>query len=209
MSETHVAGAGEHLARIAAHQGLASYVALWEAPANAELKRARESPHLLAAGDVVTVPVPARREVDRPTEARHQFRIDLRPLALRLRLRTWDGRAEPDEVTAGYLEGQPVTPTNRGDGEVALDIEPTSDRCWLRFGDRELLARIGQLQPVETPAGVRQRLENLGYFPGPAEDPTDLDLRSAIEEFQCDQGLVVDGKVGSKTRAALRREHGC
>ena len=32
---------------------------------------------------------------------------------------------------------------------------------------------------------------------------------SAIEEFQCDHGLVVDGKCGPATQAKLKQVHGC
>ena len=67
--------------------------------------------------------------------------------------------------------------------------------------------RVGLLQPVDTVAGVRERLNNLGYDAGDGDDPTALQFRSAVEEFQCDQALPVDGKVGPVTRAALARAH--
>ena len=34
-------------------------------------------------------------------------------------------------------------------------------------------------------------------------------FRSAVEEFQCDQGLTVDGKCGPITQAKLKQAHGC
>ena len=33
-------------------------------------------------------------------------------------------------------------------------------------------------------------------------------IRSAVEEFQCDHGLSVDGEVGPKTQRALVDAHG-
>ena len=56
-----------------------------------------------------------------------------------------------------------------------------------------------------------ERLENLGYEPG-SLSPTGPDdaygFRMAVEEFQCDHGLVVDGVVGPKTLAMLAGVHG-
>ena len=45
------------------------------------------------------------------------------------------------------------------------------------------------------------------YSPG--DDPKNLDFRSAVEEFQCDQKLSVDGVVGPATRARLVKAYGC
>jgi len=37
----------------------------------------------------------------------------------------------------------------------------------------------------------------------------DQQFRSAVEEFQCDQGLTVDGICGPLTQAKLKQVHGC
>ena len=67
--------------------------------------------------------------------------------------------------------------------------------------------KIGYLDPVEEVSGQIGRLDNLGYFPG---DGTDEDqFKSAIEEFQCDNGLTVDGDCGPGTQAKLKEIHGC
>jgi peptidoglycan hydrolase-like protein with peptidoglycan-binding domain len=34
-------------------------------------------------------------------------------------------------------------------------------------------------------------------------------FRSAVEEFQCDHGLTVDGDCGAQTQAKLLSVHGC
>ncbi len=55
-------------------------------------------------------------------------------------------------------------------------------------------------------------LLNLGYLAGPFGGRSDEENRmmflSAIEEFQCDHGLVVDGKCGPGTQAQLKQIHG-
>ena len=69
--------------------------------------------------------------------------------------------------------------------------------------------RIGHLDPVEETSGQEARLNNLGYAAtgGVEKDPDAL--RSAIEEFQCDHGLTVDGICGAKTQNKLKEVHGC
>jgi len=96
---------------------------------------------------------------------------------------------------------------------------------------------VGGLRPVETVPGQIARLNNLGYFAGDPDAPPDptptastppagaskpdnaaekkpdpdaeLRFRSAVEEFQCDHGLSVDGKCGPNTQAKLKEVHGC
>lgn len=43
----------------------------------------------------------------------------------------------------------------------------------------------------------------------PPIDALELRFRSAVEEFQCDNGLTVDGKCGPNTQAKLKLIHGC
>jgi hypothetical protein len=44
---------------------------------------------------------------------------------------------------------------------------------------------------------------------GKKDDETRALFLSAVEEFQCDHGLVVDGKCGPTTQAKLKQVHGC
>ncbi|MEJ7714115.1 MAG: peptidoglycan-binding domain-containing protein [Pyrinomonadaceae bacterium] len=69
--------------------------------------------------------------------------------------------------------------------------------------------KIGYLDPVEEVSGQLARLINLGYYRGPSERQGNAELLSAIEEFQCENNLTVDGKCGPKTQAKLKEIHGC
>ncbi len=57
-----------------------------------------------------------------------------------------------------------------------------------------------------TPSGQQARLDNLGYF---ASDGDDDAFKSAVEEFQCDNSLTVDGDCGPATQAKLKQVYGC
>ena len=77
------------------------------------------------------------------------------------------------------------------------------------FQDVEIPIKIGHLDPIETPSGQWARLNNLGYFPEePKEENTDA-MKSAVEEFQCDHNLAVDGVCGPQTQKKLKQVHGC
>ena len=200
---------GDHLTRVAGTYGFRSYGPLWNDAANASLRSHRPNPHILAAGETVHVPELNLREVDRPTEARHRFRAELHPLVVRVARKHWDGTDDERAPAVVRLDGKAVAVGGNGPGELEAPVAASDDRLTLDLEGGGIVTRIGFLQPVDTLAGVRDRLANLGYRPGEADRSDALDFRSAVEEFQCDHGLAVDGNVGPATRAALVRAHGC
>lgn len=50
---------------------------------------------------------------------------------------------------------------------------------------------------------VQRRLEELGFHPGPRDGAYGAQTAAAVQAFQQDQGLVIDGEVGKRTAAAL------
>ncbi|MGE0438842.1 MAG: peptidoglycan-binding protein [Gemmatimonadales bacterium] len=204
----HTARLGDHLSRVAATFGFRSYAPLWNHPDNRVLRTRRANPNILAEGDSIHVPELIDQEVDRPTEQRHRFRAELHPLEVRISLRQWTGTPRTDEVTEVLLDGRPGPFTVVGPGVIAIPVGVLTDRVVVTTAAGELVGRVGFLQPVDTPAGQRERLTNLGYQAGDSADPRQLDFRSAVEEFQCDHGLVVDGVVGPVTRGKLVAVHG-
>lgn len=66
---------------------------------------------------------------------------------------------------------------------------------------------LGYLDPVTEPTGVQQRLANLGYDCGPDDGVIGSRTKSALKEFQKQQGLPCTGEVDSDTRATLERVH--
>lgn len=76
-------------------------------------------------------------------------------------------------------------------GLVVCQQEPRSEATW-RLGDESEYVRI-----------LEQRLSELGYSPGNTDGTFDEDTRTAVEQFQTDKGLYVDGIVGKNTKAGL------
>jgi hypothetical protein len=208
----HTVAPGDHMSRVAATNGFKSHVPLTDEPTNAPLIKLRKTPHILGVGDPVTVPPLEAREVDRATDQRHRFHATIPELVLRVKHLNWVGVPITPPATA-LGDGKPLVVTPGSAGVFTVPVTPVLDR--VRFahitnpkGDDTLL-RVGFLQPVDTVAGARERLTNLGYEAGDKDDVTNLQLRSAVEEFQCDQKLLVDGRIGPDTRARLLKVHGC
>jgi len=200
---------GEHVSRLAAQHGFRSFGPLWDDPGNLELRRKRVTPHILAEGDTVKIPPLNVREVDRPTDQRHRFRAQMHSLVARLEFKTWDNKPEKEAPKEVLVDGKPTPFKAEKPGVIEVPVTGTTDRCTVRFAATAPVSRLGFLQSVATLAGVRERLNNLGYLAGDTEDPANLRFRSAVEEYQCDHGLVVDGKLGPKTRSSLSKTHGC
>jgi len=80
--------------------------------------------------------------------------------------------------------------------------------------NRTLRLRIGDLDPIDTIAGLRKRLLHLGYYQPTRvgienQDATDGDaLIAALKAFQAFEVLPVTGKLDDETRKALNEAHG-
>jgi N-acetylmuramoyl-L-alanine amidase len=220
VAANHTVAPGEHLASIARKYGFSSYKAIWDHAQNAELKRKRQNPNVIAPGDRLFIPDKEQKQEEASTEQKHRF--TLRADKLKLRLVVHDASASPIANAECELRvgNQRVELTTDDTGKLEQDITPGDEIAFLTVKDPsspnlEILIplKIGHLDPVEEESGQRARLINLGYLSAPAagESPDDgaMKLLAAIEEFQCENGLSVDGKCGPVTQAKLKQVHGC
>jgi len=69
--------------------------------------------------------------------------------------------------------------------------------------------KVAPLPPIDELPGIRARLNNLGYPPGPIDEP-DMDpaTQSALESFQTDNDLLRTGEADAETQQALLAKHG-
>ena len=231
MGTLHTVVQGEHISHIARRYGFTSFKPIWHAAENAALREKRKTPDVLFPGDQVFIPERAIREEPRPTDQRHRFVKQGETLMLRVVLKGF--RDEPLKRHEGTLrvESDGKNFNSKEDGLLEREIAPTAEHgLILDTGEagaladadeqRELQLKIGHLDPVDELSGQMARLNNLGYGAGPvptralspkeeADIRTSMTFRSAVEEFQCDAGLLVDGKCGKQTQAKLLAVHGC
>ena len=209
MPVSHTVKQGEHLSKICDKYGFADYRTVWDHPDNAELKRKRENPNILYPGDKLVIPDKQSQQESGATEQRHQFRLNRHPLMLRLVIRDQDGEPITDTECTLQVDGKEYELTTDGDGRIEQEITPRAESGVLTILGVEMPVEIGHLDPVEEHSGQEDRLDNLGYAATGGNAGDGEKFLSAVEEFQCDHDLTVDGICGSKTQAKLLEVHGC
>jgi N-acetylmuramoyl-L-alanine amidase len=220
MSTYHEVVQGEHLSGIAKKYGFSSYKTIWDHGQNAELKKQRLNPNVIFPGDRLFIPEKGEKQVSKNTEKRHHFQLKREKLRLRLVLEDLYEKPIANARVELHIENETFNLTTSGQGRIEQDIKPTDQRAFLTIKDpqtpiNEILIpiKIGDLDPVEEESGQKARLNNLGYFAGPFGEKTEKENKemflSAVEEFQCDHNLTVDGKCGRNTQAKLKQVHGC
>jgi hypothetical protein len=212
----HKVQEGEHLSRIAHAYGHRKIAPVWNLPDNASLKSERLNPHVLNPGDVVAVPELEVKETNAPTDQAHRFQIADERLKLGLKLIGPAGilSGTACEVQVGF-DSQNLTADSKGEvfrpvapddekGRVVIHLEQPNVTMSL---DLDLVLLLGHLRPAKTREGQTARLLNLGYLLS-EDDDDEESFRSAVEEFQCDNKLQIDGKCGPATQAKLTSVHG-
>lgn len=209
MPVRHVVQQGEHLATLALQYGFRHVATVWDAPENEALRATRENPYVLLPGDVVSIPDREARVEEAPTGRRARFRIAGEKLLLRVVLLDWFGKPMAGAECKLALDGREEDVTADGDGAVEREIRGSSREVKLTAGGYEFELMLGHLDPSSERSGACARLAGLGYLPSPDEGDDDDALRGAIEFFQHDYGLTVDGELGDALSSALRDAFGC
>lgn len=68
-------------------------------------------------------------------------------------------------------------------------------------------AKLNQLHPVETVAGLQARLNNLGFNAGPVDGIMGRKTKAATKKFQSFHQLMIDGVSGPQTQQKLTQIH--
>ncbi len=215
MSSYHTVEQGEHLSLIAEKYGFMDYQTIWGRDENADLRQKRQNPNTLFPGDQVFIPDKQLKKNSVDTGQLHRFQIKKSKLTLRLALEYADGSPLADVECELKVDGQAKPVTTDDDGMIELEIPGSAREASVAFKEAglpfglEIPLKIGHLDPVDEQTGQVARLNNLGYLAGPLDPVDEKKFASAVEEFQCDTGLQVDGTCGPETQAKLVEVHGC
>jgi hypothetical protein len=204
----HVVQQGEHLSGIADQYGFRSYKTLWDFADNASLKQSRDNPHVLMPGDIVNVPDPQTKQESAPTAKSSRFQVPTSGLRLRIKLLDAGRNAIKSTPTQLSVEGTSTQPSTDGDGLVDQTIAAKAHIARLVVEDADFSIQIGDLNPLPDQSAWEARLNNLGYQVPPADDRDDDEVRSALEEFQCDYGLQLTGQQDDATKAKIKEVFG-
>ena len=225
MSGYYIVRQGDHVTRIAISCGFIDWSPVWNAPENADLRSKRTSPDVLMPGDSLYVPDLQTKELSAATDQAHKYKLGHKPLNLRIKIldrfsdclssTDCDFRVGADSKnistdSAGGLE-HPLTLQQRMASDGSLQFqEPLVVNQQNLVRTVQIPLQLGQIDPVDQVSGQLKRLKNLGYYPSVQEDDPDAKLfQAAIEEFQCENNLTVDGICGPQTQARLKAVYGC
>lgn len=206
MSKRHVARPGDTIETIAEAHGLAPD-ALWHHPDNAALRERRRDRNVLHAGDEIHVPDSRPGTVMVATGSTHVFKRNGVPSMYRLQL---CANGEPRADVPWRIEVDDRTFRGRTDAEgiVEFYLHPVHRTAWLHVdGDPPRQLALGFLDPLETCAGVQQRLSNLG-IECPRSGVYDDATRSALRAYQRRNGLAETGEADEPTCTLLASAHG-
>lgn len=204
----YVVAVGESVPTVALRAGF-FWETLWNHPDNAELAQARKDPGILVPGDRVVVPERTPKQVPCATGARHVFRR--RGVPSRFSVQLFErGKPRAGEPYRLELEdGTQVEGTLDDEGLLDVFLDATVKRATLVIGgDEEVYdVEIGGLLPIDSLAGVQQRLANLGCYSGAIDGTASDALAAGIGAFQGKSSLPITGEMDDATRAALGTAH--
>lgn len=211
----HVVKQGDYLSKLAKQYGFADWKTIWNNPENAELKKKRENPNILYPGDKLIIPEKGEKQDSASAGQTHKYKKKGKPLKLRLVLKDINFKPLANKKCTLHVDGLQFEITSQANGLVEHEIPHDAHQARLLVEDDrapvtlEVPIQIGHLNPIDTVSGQKARLNNLGYFAGALDEEDEALFKSAVEEFQCDQHLTVDGKCGPKTQGKLKEVYGC
>jgi len=202
----HRVGPNDSILSIAKSAGF-FWKTIWNHGNNSELKTKRKEPEILQPGDWVYVPDLDPKKVSKPNESKHKFKLKGEQAKFQIQLKEL-GEPRADEDYTLIIDGVITTGKTDGDGWVRCDIpnDASGGELILLGGKERIPIHIGQLDPIDSARGVRQRLTNLGY----EASGGDLDEmpKEAITLFQTKNQLTpADGEYTADTKAKLLELH--
>ena len=205
--QTVVVGSDDSILSIAKANGF-YWSTVWNHPKNSALKTKRKVPEVLQEGDEVYVPKPEPKKVGKPNEARHKFKLKGEQAKFKMRLKQL-GKPRANEDYILVIDGVTKTGKTDADGKIETDIPNDAKGGVLKLqnGKEEIPVSIGRLDPVDSPAGVRQRLLNLGFTPTEEDaDPAQMP-KGMLKTFQNKYQLTVTGEYDGATKGKLTELH--
>jgi hypothetical protein len=193
--------------------------AVWNDPANADLRQQRGDPHVLAPLDILKIPETEPIWHSLTTGTTNEFTASTPPL-LHGRVQCFGLDGQPIAgATFTVLDVSPPTQgTTTDDGTAEFSFPSDVSTVRLEFADLKLvlLAHVAHLDPITTPSGVQQRLEGLRIIPPlpiiPDEDFRDMLAEYAViaglQRFQRQQGIEPTGELDDATLQALVKAYG-
>ena len=211
MPQTYTVVEGDYLSGIAEKFGFRDFQTIWDDPGNDDIRTKRSDPQVLMPGDAISIPDKQQKtETGRATNQLHTFVVDRPRLILKLAVRDFDDLPVANADCELEIDGATYNLQTDSNGQIQHEIPRTAKGGTLKIPSLgyEMPVKVGHLDPIDESTGWLARLINLGYHPGPLDNPDKLLIQYAIEEFQCDNGINVTGVLDDSTQGKLKEKHG-
>ena len=215
MGAHHTVQQGECLSSVAKQYHLSDYRLIYDHPENAEFKRRRPDPNIIYPGDVLFIPDKELKEVPRPTDNKHKFKLKEQLVLLRIVVK--DDQDHPYANKRYQLTVDDTQFDGRTNGQGLLEQKIPADatdgelKVWTGQDDRidfhGWKLSLGHLDPVETVTGVQARLNNLGFYCGAVDGIVGPMTSEALRDFQGKERLQQTGQIDATTRNRLKSKH--
>jgi hypothetical protein len=208
MPTSRTINAGEGISNLAAETGHFA-LALWNHPRNAALRAKREHLNVLAPGDVVFIPDLQPAIFSGASDQRHRFRRKGIPPVLRLQVYI-GAKPRANQNFKLSVDGAPLCEgVTDADGVLQAFVPVSAQTGLLIIGPDKMAIELQfqDLLPVHLIEGLQMRLQNLGYYQGPANGVEDAATQDAIGRFQNDTGLPDTGTGDEATLSKLLAVH--
>jgi peptidoglycan hydrolase-like protein with peptidoglycan-binding domain len=210
----HLVEPGDTLSSIARQHGFTTHKVLKAHPENAALMKARPNPNVLNPGDEVFVPELETKTVDAATGQKHVFAAAGEQLVLRVKVLDLN-REQLHDTCFFQDEFQTTIMPEKGEAyEASINPRVRAARMRLTPANPDnppvlVDLDVGGLNTADNAQGQQDRLNNLGYFAGFSRTSIVTNQFTwAVEEFQVDHKLSVDGVCGPATQKELVKRHG-
>lgn len=202
--EPYIVRQGDTLASIAHAFGF-DPDPVWNDDKNADLRKLRPNPNILFPTDVLYIPDQAEKDTapqDIKTGTTNSFVADAPPTTINIRF--LDPTLASQPCTIAELE-QLTGLTTTEDGSLSFSAPVTLDTATVTFtgSGATWTIRIGHLDPINTLAGIYQRLQGLGHLPDDVEWDESFRGRlvSALGALRASQQTAADAGGGAGDQA--------
>lgn len=197
-------GTGETTSSLAKKNGF-FWKTIWDHPENAALKAKRKDPNVLFEDDDIFIPEKQLKEVSKGSEQEHNFKLKGEPAKLKIQLLQL-GKPRANENYILQVDDKRIEGKTDGDGRIEHFISPdaSSGQLILKNGREIYQLKLGNLDPLDLPSGIQQRLNNLHYSCGSEMGEIGELTKQALKEFQADYKLAETGEADAATKAKLK-----
>lgn len=205
----HTVIQGESILTLAHLYGV-SWQSIWDHPDNTNLKNKRHEPAVLLPGDLVMIPDKKEMLRSANTHKINKFQYSPKPAPVYISLVLTDADDQILTNTEYIIKYNDTQKEGKTDSNGILNERIPADinEVILEVNNTEIILKTGQMDPLDTVAGLQKRLENLGYSPGDIDGDQGEYTKSALSSFQSDNGLEISGEYDDATKGKLKTIYG-